>query len=87
MHAAATAEPQGKHRHSQQIRQTKTPPWTVQPKICEESSRDATSAEQERRSKPRASWSGQSQAEEQEKYQETREGRHNASVRPLQPGP
>ena len=53
---------------------TKILPWTVQQKISEESSGDATSAEQERRSKPRASWSGQNQAKEREKFQETREG-------------
>ena len=52
-----------------------------------ESSEDATSAEQERRSKPRTSWSGQGQAKGQEKYQKTREGQHNASMRPVQPGP
>ena len=43
-----------------------TPPWTVQTKASEESSETATSAEQERHSKPRTSWSGQSQAREME---------------------
>ena len=74
--AAATKEPRVKHRHSQQRRQTK---------ISEESLEDATSAEQERCSKPRASWSGQSQARTWEKFQKTREGQHNVSGRPLQP--
>ena len=64
----------------------KIPPWVVQPKISEESSGEATSVEQERRLKPCASWSGQNPAKEWEKFQETREGQHNASVRPLQPG-
>ena len=63
------------------------PPWTVQTKISEESSEDATPAEQERRSKPLASCSGQSQARKWEKFQKTREGQHNVSGRPLQPGP
>ena len=58
--------------------------WMVQPKICEESSRDAISAEQERWSTPHASWPGQNQAKEWEKCQKTREGQHNAHVRPLQ---
>ena len=48
---------------------------------------DATSAEQERRSKPRTSCSGQSQAKEREKFQEIREGQHNVSGRALQSGP
>ena len=64
-----------RHRHSQQ-RMT-----------SEEPSEDATSAEQERRSKPRTSWSRQSQAREMEKYQKMREGQHNVSGLLLQPGP
>ena len=38
-----------KHRHGQQEEADKDPPWTVQPKICEEYSVDAMSAEHERR--------------------------------------
>ena len=63
------------------------PPWLVQSKICEESSGDATSAKQERRSKLCASWSEQNQAKDWEKFQETREGQNKARVRSLQPGP
>ena len=85
--AAATEEPRVKHRHGQQRRQMKTLPWTVQTKISEESSEDAMSATQECRSKQCASWSGQNQARKREKYQETREGQHNVSGRPLQPDP
>ena len=69
------------------VEPTRIPPWTVQPNISEESSGDVTSAEQEHRSKPHASWSGQNPAKELEKYQTTREGQHITSVRPLQPGP
>ena len=76
-----------RHRHGQQRRQTKTMLWTVQKKISEESSEDATSAEQERCLKPYTSCSGQSQAKAMEKYQKTREGQHNVRGRPLQPGP
>ena len=85
--AAATEEPRVKHCHGQQRRQTKTLPWTVQTKISEESQEDATSAEQEHCLKPCRSWLGQSQARKREKYQETREGQHNVSGRPLQLGP
>ena len=55
--AVATEEPRVKHHHGQQRRPTMIPPWTAQPKISEESLEDAMSAEQERLSKPRASWS------------------------------
>ena len=72
--------PPVKHRHGQQRRLTKILPWTVQQKISEESSGDATSAEQERRLKPLASWSGQNPAKEWEKFQDTRESQHDASV-------
>ena len=85
--AAPTEEPRGKHHHSQQRRQTMTPPWMVQTKISEETSEDATSAEKERRFKPYASWSGQSQARAMEKYQKTWVSQHNVSRRSLQLGP
>ena len=62
----------------------KTQPWTDQMKISEESSEDAMSAEQERRSKPLTFCSGQSQVKG--KYQKTREGKHNVSGQALQPG-
>ena len=79
--------PQGRYRHGQQRKRTKTQPWTDQLKTSEESSVDAMSAEQERRLKPLTSWSGQSQAKGKGKVQKTREGQHNVSGRPLQPGP
>ena len=60
--AAATEKPRVKHRPGQWRRPTKTLPWTVQPKTSEESKEGATSAEQERRSKPCASWSVHGQA-------------------------
>ena len=78
----ATEAPQERRRHSQQRKQTRTQSWMDQPKKSEESSVDATSVEQERRSKQRASCSGQSEAKEKGKGQKTREGQHNVSGRP-----
>ena len=48
---------------------------------------DVRSTEQERHSKPHASWSGQSRARVKGKDQMIKEGQHNISGRPLQPGP
>ena len=78
-----TGVPQVRHSHGQQRKQMKTQPWTDQMKISEESSEDAMSAEQERRSKPLTFCSGQSQVKEREKYQKTREGKHNVSGRAI----
>ena len=53
-----------RYRHGQQRKRIETQPWTDPTKISEESSEDATSAEQERHSKALTSGSGQSQVKE-----------------------